>query len=53
MLLAHPVPNYIIVRQTPPAFADLGRMAKGCGVKVGEDTEGDFGRGDGQEIDPQ
>lgn len=51
MLLAHPVPDYIIVGESLPALADLGSMAEGGGVEIREDAEGDFGRSDGQEVD--
>lgn len=53
MLLAHPVPDHIVIGETLPTLADLGSVAEGRGIKVGEDTEGDFGRSDRQKVDSE
>lgn len=53
MLLAHPVPDHIIIGETLPALADLGSVAEGGGVKIGEDAEGDFGRSDRQKVNSE
>lgn len=53
MLLAHPVPNHIVVSESPPALADLGSVAERCGVEVREDAKGDLWGEDGQEVDAE
>lgn len=53
MLLTHSVPDHVVVGETLPTLADLGSMAEGGGVEIGEDPEGDFGWCDGQKVDAE
>lgn len=53
MLLTHSVPDHVVVGETLPAFADLGRMTEGGGVQIGKDPEGDFGGCDGEKVDAE
>lgn len=51
VLLAHFMPDNIIVCQRPPSLTDLRRFAeRGC-IQVAEDLEGYFGRKRGQKVD--
>lgn len=53
MLFAHPVPHHIVIGETLPTLADLGSVAEGGGVEIGEDAEGDFGRSDRQKVNSE
>lgn len=53
MLFAHPVPDHIVIGETLPTLADLGSVAEGGGVEIGEDAECDFGRSDRQKVNSE
>lgn len=53
MLLTHPVPNHIVISESPPALADLSSVAERGGVEVREDAKGYLWGENGQEVDAE
>jgi hypothetical protein len=51
MLLAHLVPDHVVIGELSPSTADLGGLAEGCCVEVAEDLEAQFRRKCAEEVD--